>query len=157
MPLDPRVSRPRHATRAVRAGIDRDPAFGAVLPPLVLSSNFSFAGFGEKRRYDYTRSGNPTRDLFGEADGDPDHLAAAAVEGEPNQTPQPVPQPVEEPHPPEVPQPAPEPQPPSYPSEVPQPVEPAEVPPVIPERREAVVDVEEFSDDGDIRKEPRLF
>jgi cystathionine gamma-synthase len=48
----------------VRAGIDRDPAFGAVVPPLVLSSNFSFAGFGEKRRYDYTRSGNPTRDLL---------------------------------------------------------------------------------------------
>ena len=55
------------ATRAVRAGIDRDPAFGAVTPPLVLSSNFSFAGFGEKRQYDYTRSGNPTRDLLGEA------------------------------------------------------------------------------------------
>lgn len=57
----------RPATRAVRAGIDRDPAFGAVTPPLVLSSNFSFAGFGEKRQYDYTRSGNPTRDLLGEA------------------------------------------------------------------------------------------
>jgi cystathionine gamma-synthase len=51
----------------VRAGIDRDPAFGAVVPPLVLSSNFSFAGFGEKRRYDYSRSGNPTRDLLAEA------------------------------------------------------------------------------------------
>ena len=55
------------ATRAVRAGIDRDEAFGAVTPPLVLSSNFSFAGFNDKRRYDYTRSGNPTRDLLGEA------------------------------------------------------------------------------------------
>jgi cystathionine gamma-synthase len=51
----------------VRAGIDRDPAYGAVTPPLVLSSNFSFAGFAEKRQYDYTRSGNPTRDLLGEA------------------------------------------------------------------------------------------
>jgi cystathionine gamma-synthase len=51
----------------VRAGIDRDTAYGAVTPPLVLSSNFSFAGFGEKRQYDYTRSGNPTRDLLGEA------------------------------------------------------------------------------------------
>ena len=55
------------ATRAVRAGIDRDAAFGAVTPPLVLSSNFSFAGFNDKRQYDYTRSGNPTRDLLGEA------------------------------------------------------------------------------------------
>src|SRR5690606_4041024 len=57
----------QRATRAVRAGIDRDPAYGAVTPPLVLSSNFSFAGFAEKRQYDYTRSGNPTRDLLGEA------------------------------------------------------------------------------------------
>ena len=57
----------RRATRAVRAGIDRDTAFGAVTPPLVLSSNFSFEGFDRKRKYDYTRSGNPTRDLLGEA------------------------------------------------------------------------------------------
>ena len=54
-------------TRAVRAGIDSDAAHGAVVPPLVLSTNFSFAGFGEKRRYDYTRSGNPTRDQLGDA------------------------------------------------------------------------------------------
>ena len=57
----------RLTTRAVRAGIDRDTAFGAVTPPLVLSSNFSFAGFYEKRQYDYTRSGNPTRDLLADA------------------------------------------------------------------------------------------
>ncbi|RMH88620.1 cystathionine gamma-synthase [Lysobacter pythonis] len=55
------------ATRAVRAGIDSDTAFGAVTPPIVLSSNFSFAGFDDKRRYDYTRSGNPTRDLLADA------------------------------------------------------------------------------------------
>ncbi len=55
------------ATAAVRAGIDCDTAFGAVTPPLVLSSNFSFAGFEQKRKYDYTRSGNPTRDQLGEA------------------------------------------------------------------------------------------
>lgn len=57
----------RPATAAVRAGIDRDTAYGAVTPPIVLSSNFSFAGFAQKREYDYTRSGNPTRDLLGEA------------------------------------------------------------------------------------------
>lgn len=54
-------------TCAVRAGIDSDVAHGAVIPPIVLSSNFSFAGFGQKRDYDYTRSGNPTRDLLGDA------------------------------------------------------------------------------------------
>jgi len=57
----------RPATAAVRAGIDRDTAYGAVTPPIVLSSNFSFAGFAQKREYDYTRSGNPTRDLLAEA------------------------------------------------------------------------------------------
>lgn len=50
------------ATHAVRAGIATDLHHGAVVPPIHLSSNFTFAGFGEKRAYDYTRSGNPTRD-----------------------------------------------------------------------------------------------
>ena len=55
------------ATAAVRAAIDRDSAHGAVVPPIVLSTNFSFEGFAQKRRYDYTRSGNPTRDQLGDA------------------------------------------------------------------------------------------
>jgi cystathionine gamma-synthase len=54
-------------TRAVRAGIESDTQHGAVVPPLHLSTNFSFAGLGAKRRYDYSRSGNPTRDLLGQA------------------------------------------------------------------------------------------
>lgn len=61
-------NRQRHpTTAAVRSGIDTDVAHGAVVPPIVLSSNFSFDGYGGKRRYDYTRSGNPTRDLLGDA------------------------------------------------------------------------------------------
>ncbi|HWG10259.1 MAG TPA: cystathionine gamma-synthase [Rhodanobacteraceae bacterium] len=55
------------STCAVRAGIDSDSQHGAVVPPLHLSSNFSFAGFAQKRGYDYTRSGNPTRDLLADA------------------------------------------------------------------------------------------
>ncbi|MDH3547240.1 MAG: cystathionine gamma-synthase [Gammaproteobacteria bacterium] len=55
------------ATLAVRAAIESDTQHGAVVPPLHLSSNFAFAGFGEKRQYDYTRSGNPTRDALAEA------------------------------------------------------------------------------------------
>ncbi len=57
----------RPATKAVRAGIDTDRAHGAVVPPLTLSANFSFAAFGKKRTYDYTRSGNPTRDELAHA------------------------------------------------------------------------------------------
>ena len=67
------------STRAVRAGIDGDNGHGAVVPPLVLSSNFSFADFGEKRRYDYSRSGNPTRDELAWALADLEGGAAATV------------------------------------------------------------------------------
>jgi len=55
------------ATRAVRASIESDTQHGAVVPPLHLSSNYAFAGLGEPRQYDYTRSGNPTRDALGDA------------------------------------------------------------------------------------------
>ncbi|QBX36971.1 cystathionine gamma-synthase [Brevundimonas sp. S30B] len=57
--LDPR-------TVAARTGVDQDTAHGAVMPPLYLSSNYSFAGFDQKRAYDYSRSGNPTRDVLAE-------------------------------------------------------------------------------------------
>lgn len=55
------------ATTAVRTGIESDTQYGAVVPPLHLSVNFSFADFNSPREYDYTRSGNPTRDLLGTA------------------------------------------------------------------------------------------
>ena len=55
------------ATLAVRAAIESDTQHGAVVPPLHLSSNFAFAGLGQKRTYDYTRSGNPTRDSLADA------------------------------------------------------------------------------------------
>jgi len=54
-------------TIAVRAGIETDTQHGAITPPLYLSSNYSFEGFDQKRQYDYSRSGNPTRDLLGDA------------------------------------------------------------------------------------------
>ena len=52
----------------MRAGLECDDATGCVVPPLHLTSTFAFRGFGEKRAYDYTRSGNPTRDLLGAGD-----------------------------------------------------------------------------------------
>lgn len=54
-------------TTAVRAGIETDTQFGAITPPLYLSTNYSFAGFDEKREFDYSRSGNPTRKLLADA------------------------------------------------------------------------------------------
>lgn len=58
---------PESATRAVRAALESDAQHGAVVPPLHLSSNYTFEGFGRPREYDYTRSGNPTRDALGRA------------------------------------------------------------------------------------------
>ena len=55
---------PGRITRTVRAGLESDSTFGAVVPPIYLSSNFAFSGFGEPRAHDYTRSGNPTRDVL---------------------------------------------------------------------------------------------
>jgi cystathionine gamma-synthase len=48
-------------TIAVRAGIDTDTQHGAVVPPIYLSSNYTFKGFNQPRKYDYARRGNPTR------------------------------------------------------------------------------------------------
>ena len=59
--------RPSQITQTVRAGLECDEATGAVVPPIHLTSTFAFKCFGEKRSYDYTRSGNPTRDLLGSA------------------------------------------------------------------------------------------
>lgn len=66
-------------TRTVRAGLESDEITGAVVPPIHLTSTFAFRGFGEKRRYDYTRSGNPTRDLLGEAIAELELGAGAVV------------------------------------------------------------------------------
>jgi cystathionine gamma-synthase len=49
-------------TTAARYGVNCDDNHGAVIPPLYMSSTFAFQGFDKKGEYDYTRSGNPTRD-----------------------------------------------------------------------------------------------
>ncbi len=78
---DDKTSKPTRqiATRAVRAALESDTQFGAVVPPIYLSSNFSFAGYGKPRRYDYTRSGNPTRDALAAALADLEGGAGAVV------------------------------------------------------------------------------
>jgi hypothetical protein len=64
-PVEP--GKPHQITQTVRAGLECDAVTGAVVPPIHLSSTFAFRCFGEKRGYDYTRSGNPTRDLLAQA------------------------------------------------------------------------------------------
>lgn len=58
---------PTRITRATRAGIETDPVTGAVIPPIHLSTNYAFRGFGEPRAHDYSRAANPTRDVLTDA------------------------------------------------------------------------------------------
>ncbi|MCW5952993.1 MAG: PLP-dependent transferase [Propionibacteriaceae bacterium] len=67
------------ATRAVRAGLNTDRAFGAVVPPLHLSSTYAFDGLGNPGMYDYSRSGNPTRTILSDALADLEGGAGAVV------------------------------------------------------------------------------
>ncbi|MGB3866694.1 MAG: cystathionine gamma-synthase [Xanthobacteraceae bacterium] len=51
-------------TIAVANGIATDRAFGAVTPPIYLSSTFAFPGYEKSGPYDYTRTANPSRDML---------------------------------------------------------------------------------------------
>lgn len=53
-------------TIAVNTGIAADSAFGAVTPPIYLSSTFAFSGFERPRAHDYSRTANPSRDILGD-------------------------------------------------------------------------------------------
>ena len=67
------------ATRSVRAGLESDAMHGSVVPPIYLSTNFAFESYGRPRQYDYTRSGNPTRDQLAGALADLEGGAGAVV------------------------------------------------------------------------------
>lgn len=56
----PRARDPR--TIAAANGVGSDTAFGAVTPPLHLSTTYLFDGFKGEGRYAYSRTANPTRD-----------------------------------------------------------------------------------------------
>ena len=48
-------------TRAIHIGNEKDPQTGAVVPPVHFASTFVQPGAGEWGNFDYSRSGNPTR------------------------------------------------------------------------------------------------
>lgn len=68
----PNNSKPSNkvSTIAVRAGINTDEHFGAVIAPIHLSTTYSLKAFNEKRQFDYSRTGNPTRATFAQAIAD---------------------------------------------------------------------------------------
>ena len=56
----PKARDPR--TIAAANGVGSDTAYGAVTPPLHLSTTYLFEGFEREGRYAYSRTANPTRD-----------------------------------------------------------------------------------------------
>ncbi|MGH7691149.1 MAG: cystathionine gamma-synthase [Candidatus Dormibacteria bacterium] len=52
---------PGFETRAIHAGQDPDPSTGAVVPALHLATTFRQAGVGRHQGFEYSRSGNPSR------------------------------------------------------------------------------------------------
>lgn len=64
---------PRFETRAIHAGQDPDPTFGAVNVPVYQTSTYAQPSVGRPRRWDYARGGNPTREAF--------EIALASLEG----------------------------------------------------------------------------
>jgi len=51
-------------TRAIHVGQDRDPATGAVVPPIHVASTFVQPDASMSTAYDYARTGSPTRHAF---------------------------------------------------------------------------------------------
>jgi cystathionine gamma-lyase len=51
-------------TLTIHGSKSPDPAYGAVMPPVYLSSTYAFKAVGQPGPYDYARSGNPTRAEF---------------------------------------------------------------------------------------------
>jgi cystathionine gamma-synthase len=75
--------RARLATRLVHAGLDPDPSYGSVVPPIHQTSTYVQRGPGEfTEDYDYARSANPTRAALERALGELEGgLASAFASG----------------------------------------------------------------------------
>ncbi|WP_041069834.1 cystathionine gamma-synthase [Candidatus Ishikawella capsulata] len=53
----------KQETTAVHSGLNNDEQHGCVVPPIYLSTTYNFIDFNTPRIYDYSRRGNPTRDI----------------------------------------------------------------------------------------------
>jgi cystathionine beta-lyase/cystathionine gamma-synthase len=63
----------RFDTLAVHAGVEHDPATGAIMTPIYQTSTYAQTDINEHKGYDYSRAGNPTRTAL--------ENALAALEG----------------------------------------------------------------------------
>jgi cystathionine gamma-synthase len=70
-PAPSRTARRRFATRAVHAGLEPDPSYGSVIPPIHQTSTYVQPAPGDfVEDYDYARSANPTRAALERAIGE---------------------------------------------------------------------------------------
>ncbi len=51
------------ATITIHSGLNEDSQFGCVVPPIYLSSTYNFTEYNQPREHDYSRRGNPGRDM----------------------------------------------------------------------------------------------
>lgn len=66
-------------TTAVQAGVGKDTAHQAVMPPLYLSSTYKIDGIDARQPYEYSRTSNPTRDVLADALAELEGGAGACV------------------------------------------------------------------------------
>src|SRR5438093_11433898 len=57
----------RFETKAIHAGQEPEPAYGAVSVPIYQTSTYAQEAVGKHRGYDYARTGNPTRTALEQA------------------------------------------------------------------------------------------
>lgn len=55
------------ATKAVQSGLNQDQNHKSVVAPIYMATNFEFDTLEQKPAFDYSRGGNPTRDLLAQA------------------------------------------------------------------------------------------
>ncbi len=54
----------KFGTKAIHAGIEPDPSTGAIMTPIYQTSTYVQASPGDHKGFEYSRSGNPTRDAL---------------------------------------------------------------------------------------------
>ncbi len=68
-------------TRAIRAGLNTDRSWNAVIPPLSLSTSYRREDPAIQPAFDYARTGNPGRSLLADAIAELENAAGAVVTG----------------------------------------------------------------------------
>ena len=68
-------------TKAIRAGLNTDRSWNAVIPPVSLSTAYRREDPGIQPAFDYARTGNPGRSLLADAIAELENAAGAVVTG----------------------------------------------------------------------------